>query len=54
MFSWRKIQCVVQAGLELQIHLPLPPSANPTGLRHQNQLDATLLSRLGLSCLKIT
>ena len=31
----RKKKCVDQAVLELQILLPLPPSANPTGLRHQ-------------------
>ena len=26
-----------QAGLELVILLPLPPSANPTGVRHHNR-----------------
>jgi hypothetical protein len=30
--------CVAQAGLELVILLPLPPSANPTGVRHHYRL----------------
>ena len=33
----RKKKCVAQAGLELVILLPLPPSANPTGVRHHNR-----------------
>ena len=32
-----KKKCVAQAGLELVILLPLPPSANPTGVRHHNR-----------------
>jgi hypothetical protein len=34
----RRKKCVAQAGLELVILLPLPPSANPTGVRHHNRL----------------
>lgn len=33
----RRKKCVAQAGLELVILLPLPPSANPTGVRHHNR-----------------
>lgn len=30
-------KCVAQAGLELVILLPLPSSANTTGMHHHNQ-----------------
>ena len=33
-------KCVAQAGLELVILLPLPPSANPTGVRHHYRRES--------------
>jgi hypothetical protein len=41
------IKCVAQAGLELVILLPLPPSANPTRVRHHYRWHPFL--RLALS-----
>jgi hypothetical protein len=36
---------LAQAGLELVILLPLPPSANPTGVRHHYRQGYIMLER---------